>query len=644
MMANQPEWKPVVQQMVVEIEHSFSQLQKTWEGIGCTSDMRSTYYDQAHTHIKELLDDMVAEAQSKEQVLINTIEDLLKQTSLLYAELHLNETPKTYEQIPLCKVEQMLQMDLQNLEHIKKERIMILKELLTKEHDICKRLGCKALGITVNVLPTEEDLEGFKLYLQKQEIEKLRLDSIFMDMRRSIIKMMNDMGISPSPSSFEELVCNNPEEFVLSTSNMMKLREFRDELNMQVEDARCCVEKLKEDLTALWKYLDEPDDVREAFFQKYPGYSASTVSALDAEIKRCKEKRKKNIAVHVEKLRNELRELWDKCKFCDKERNTFAPFYSNTFTEDLLTLHELELERLNKFYNENRTIFELLKQRENLILKIKDLVMRANNPDRYHNRGGGLLTEERERKGVQKKFYEVERELRQLINEYETRHDRVFTIDGKNWEEVLADTLEDISREKEKMRREAKSSIKKSPLNSSKRTPGMAHLSIHRGPTLGLSKRKLFTPSPNSSIKRRNKNGDKIKPTVAASKIRRSGKMPKIGHKSRRSSNGERKKRESLSSSITDTTYNQFQGHMTDREELQSSMLPEQILKSATNKININKTPVRTPIKPLRKHLSTTTATTPVTCGSTRRTPHSPSPRVINTKKMTTAPNFNYLF
>lgn len=641
-MVDQPEWKPVVQQMVVEIEHALGQLQKTWEGIGCTRDMRSTYYDQAHTHIKELLNDMVAEAQLKEQVLIDTIKDLLKQTTLLYTELHLDVTPKTYEQIPLCKVEQMLQTDLQNLEHMKKDRMMIMKELLTKEHDICKKLGCKALGIAANVLPTEEDLEGFKLYLQKQEIEKVRLENVFIDIRRSILKMMNDLGISPSPSSFEELICNSPEEFVLTTSNMMKLREFRDELNMQVEEARSCVEKLKEDLTALWKYLDEPDDIRESFFQRHSGYSASTVNALDTEIKRCKEKRKKNIAVHVEKLRNELRDLWDKCKYCDAEKDTFAPFYSNTFTEDLLTLHELEIERLSKFYNENRTIFELLKQRENLILKIKDLVKRANNPDRYHNRGGGLLTEERERKGVQKKFHEVEKELRLLINEYEAKHNRMFTIDGKPWEEVLADTLEDISREKEKVRREAKSSMKKSPLNNSKRTPGMTHLSIHRGPTLGLSKRKLFTPSPNSSIKRRNKNGDKNKPTVAASKIRRSGRIPKIGHKSRRSSNGERKKKESLSVSITDTTYNQFQGHMTDREELQSSMLPEQILKSA-NKINITKTPVRTPMKPLRKHLSTTTAT-PVTRNSARKTPHSPSPRVINNQKMTTAPNFNYLF
>lgn len=645
-MADEPEWKPVVQKVVVDLEKALDELQHTWEDIGCTWDMRSMYYDQAHDHIKFLLSEMVGEAQSKKQQLFDNIQILLEQTTSLHAELHLDMIPKTYDQVPLCKVEQMLQTDLQNLECMKKKRMTILKELLTKEHDICKKLGCKPLSIAANVLPTEQDLESFKLYLQKQENEKVRLEGVFTDIRRSIIKMMDDLDIPPS-SPFQELICNNPEEFVLNASNMTKLREFRDELSIQVNDAKCCVEKIKEDLLALWKYLDEPADVCQAFLERHPGYSTSTVSAFSAEIKRCKEKRKENIFKYVTQIRNELLDLWDLCKYCEAEKNAFAPFYSNTFTEDLLTLHELEVERLRKFYNDNRTIFELLKQREKLITKIKELLQRANDPERYHNRGGQLLMEEKERKGIQKKLPKIEAELKQLINEYEAKHNKMFTIYGTSLEDVLAETWESINHEKEtikKARKEAKDrSIKKSPLNSSKRTPGMSHLSIHRGPTIGLSKRKLFSPSPNSSIKRRNKNSDKNKPTITVSKVRRSGKLPKI-QKTGRSSKGGQRKKESLSpsNSITDTTYNQFQGHMTGREELHSSMLPEQILRS-TNKANINKTPVRTPMKPLRKHLSTTHITTPITPTSARKMPH--SPRVINTPKLATAPsNLPFIF
>lgn len=69
------------------------------------------------------------------------------------------------------------------------------------------------------------------------------------------------------------------------------------------------------------------------------------------------------------------------------------------------------MERLRKFYDDNKTIFELLEQRENFIMKIKELLQHANNPDRYHNRGGQLLMEEKERKMIQKKLPKIEAEL-----------------------------------------------------------------------------------------------------------------------------------------------------------------------------------------------------------------------------------------
>jgi len=644
-MGDQPEWKLMVQKTIVELEQALEELQKIWESIGCTKETRAMYYEQAHVHIKDLLNEMVGESQTKKQLLLDNIKDLLKQTTILHTELHLDMIHKTYDQIPLNEVEQMLQADVQDLECMKKERMVVLKELLAREHDICKKLGATELNISTNVLPTEQELESFKSYLQKQETEKIRLENIFIDLRHNIIKMMDELHISPC-SPFKELVCNNPEEFVFSSNNMTKLKELKDELKTQMEEIKCRVEKMKEDLLALWKNLDEPADVCQLFLDKYSGYNTSIINALSIEIKRCKEKRKENIFKYVTQIRFELMNLWDLCKYCDVERNAFAPFYSNTFTEDLLVLHELEVERLRKFYNENRTIFDLLDQRENLLTKIKELLQRANNPDRYHNRGGQLLMEEKERKIIQKKLPKIEAELKQLINEYETTHNQMFTIYGTSLENVLAESWENINLEKETMkkaRKEAKDkTVKKSPLlNNSKWTPGMS-LSIHRGPLASVSKRKLFSPSPNSSIKRRNKNSDKNKPTVTASKIRRSGKLLRITPK--RSSKGGQKKRGSLSpaNSITDTTYNQFRGHMTDKEELHSSFLPssEQVTKNV-HKANINKTPIiRTPMKPLRKNLS---ATTTPTHGSARKAPH--SPRIVNTPKLATAPsNLPFIF
>lgn len=39
--------------------------------------------------------------------------------------------------------------------------------------------------------------------------------------------------------------------------------------------------------------------------------------------------------------------------------------------------------------------------------KLKELDQRANDPDRYHNRGGQLLMEEKERKAAEKVIFKI---------------------------------------------------------------------------------------------------------------------------------------------------------------------------------------------------------------------------------------------
>lgn len=643
MADHQPEWESMVESIMGKFKEAVEELRKTWEEIGYTKDTRAMYYEQACKHFNDLFDEMVEESHLKKQLLLENIQTLMQQLTQLRTELHVIAIAEDYEHVPLHKVEQILHTDVQNLEGLKNQRLIMLKELLRKEHEMCKRLGRQKLNINTDVLPTKEELDSLLSYIQKQEDEMNHIEGIFTEMGCSIIQMMKGLDIAPS-SSFEHLIYNNPADFVLNTSNMTKLKEFRDKLRTQVEETQRHVEKMKEDLLALWKYLNEPIEACELFLNNYPGYGSATINALNAELKRCKEKRKENISKYVSRIRSELLELWSVCKYSEKQRNDFVPFHSNIFTEDLLTLHELEAEKLRKFYNENSTIFELLEQRDAILLKIKELLQRENNPDRFHNRGGQLLMEEKERKATQKKLPKIEMQLRQLISEYEAAHDEMFTINGISLENLLAESWENINNEKEsikKARKEAKDkSVKKSPLSCSRRTPGMSHLSIRRNATPGMSKRKLFTPSPNTSAKRRNKT-EKNKPTVSASKVKRSGKLPKIiiQKVGRSSKDGKRKKGSvSPNCSITDTTYKQFQVHMTDREELHSSLLPEHILKNST-KINI-KAPVRTPAKPLRKNL---TATATPTHSSARKPPH--SPRIANTPKLAAAPsNLPFIF
>ena len=60
------------------------------------------------------------------------------------------------------------------------------------------------------------------------------------------------------------------------------------------------------------------------------------------------------------KSRNELEHWWKKCYYGNAEKQTFAPFYSTDFSEDLLERHEEELEKIRKHYNDNAPLFAMV--------------------------------------------------------------------------------------------------------------------------------------------------------------------------------------------------------------------------------------------------------------------------------------------
>lgn len=75
---------------------------------------------------------------------------------------------------------------------------------------------------------------------------------------------------------------------------------------------------------------------------------------ISDELKRCETQKRLNIQRFVDKVRIEIEKYWDLTLKSDQERARFTHFTNDCYTEDLLSLHELELEDLKKFYEDNR--------------------------------------------------------------------------------------------------------------------------------------------------------------------------------------------------------------------------------------------------------------------------------------------------
>lgn len=91
--------------------------------------------------------------------------------------------------------------------------------------------------------------------------------------------IINNLDLRPS-SSFECLVCQDEKDFIFTESNMLKLRELHDKMETIEKEAQQEASKLREDLLNIWKHMEEPDHVCEAFLDTCQDYSVNTIQAV----------------------------------------------------------------------------------------------------------------------------------------------------------------------------------------------------------------------------------------------------------------------------------------------------------------------------------------------------------------------------
>ena len=84
-----------------------------------------------------------------------------------------------------------------------------------------------------------------------------------------------------------------------------------------------------------------------------------------------------NMSKFVDATRQELSKIWDSCFYGKEQRREFAPAFSDDYTDDLLSAHESELDRMRGFYKDNEDVFKLVQKRENLWKMFLDLEVRV---------------------------------------------------------------------------------------------------------------------------------------------------------------------------------------------------------------------------------------------------------------------------
>ncbi|XP_076002961.1 protein regulator of cytokinesis 1b isoform X2 [Genypterus blacodes] len=466
-------------------------LKDIWEEIGIPEDQRLQRTNVVKNHIKGLLEMMIKEEESLRSRLINSIQMCRTEMEKLCIELQMPMFQEE-EGISMLQQEKNIRTRVEALVKEKSQRVQQLKNLLEQDQDLCDILCSLPYSISQDSIPSLEQLENFCRHITAQNAEKAKRYAEFMALKKHIILHMEDLDHVPETSFEKDIVCDDEESFCLSKENIASLKLFLCQLEERKAENEAMCETRREKIQQLWDRLQVPQEEREALSEHMFKSKKKNLEALNAEVQRLEELKLRNIHNVTEAIRSEIAVFWEKCFFSPDQRHAFLPYFSEDFTEELLALHDAEIQRLQQHYEEHKELFEGVHQWEDSWKLYLELERKATDPTRFTNRGGNLLKEEKQRTDLYKTLPKVEKKLRSQIEGWESEQGREFLVNGQKFLQYVEQQWEQHHMEKEKEKQERH-------LKKSKQTEeDMLYGTTVRTPT---KRRFLCTPTPNKNRK-----------------------------------------------------------------------------------------------------------------------------------------------
>uniref|UniRef100_A0A1B0FK19 Protein regulator of cytokinesis 1-like n=1 Tax=Glossina morsitans morsitans TaxID=37546 RepID=A0A1B0FK19_GLOMM len=401
-------------------------------------------------HASHFYQELVEQSLTRRSCIEKEISELKKEAEdikrLLKVEVNLPHG--ITDTTPLMVIQYELDRSLDDLREQLVERRAQISELLAEQALLCDELGEPPRPLLSDPLPTPSEMEDFRRHVENLYTEKQKLEKKLSSMRRDIKKFLDILNFKLRTEMEKNLL--HSRHIKLNKETFENLQHMYDLYGGQVQGLKDNIDDIRKKLDTLWERLRTSPNTRSKFRQ-YTDYNQHTYDIMYSELLRCETLKSQNIKMYVEQLRDEIRDWWDKTLKSDLQRSRFSHFQSTCYTDDLLVLHELELEDLKLYYENNRQLFELYADRNILWDRMQALEAKACEPGRYNNRGGQLLKEEKERKTIATKLPKIEQQIQQLVQVYQEREHVPFLVYGENIVEVMNYQWEQKRLKKEKL-------------------------------------------------------------------------------------------------------------------------------------------------------------------------------------------------
>lgn len=276
--------------------------------------------------------------------------DLLKEAVDLKRQLNvdLDFDLNRPDDMPLMVYQEKLDTDLKEMREKYQQKLEQIEECLRAQEQLCNELNENLRELSTDPLASDAEIFEFENYLLDLRTERARRLNEIQSLQMEIHVLAEEMGIELNDSDY-----HRPEP---TKDNIRFLETKRDQHKREKENIKHECEQMLQKLEVLWDCLEAPNSTRQMYRNIAAEYKKSSVKELSGQLKLCKIMKQDNMKLFIEKLRSRLVEQWDKIYKSQQERDRLELFRSDTYNEDLLQLHEIELEECTRFYNENKYV------------------------------------------------------------------------------------------------------------------------------------------------------------------------------------------------------------------------------------------------------------------------------------------------
>ncbi|OBS60721.1 hypothetical protein A6R68_08187, partial [Neotoma lepida] len=351
----------LAEESIVCLQKALTHLREIWELIGIPEEQRLQRTEVVKKHIKDLLDRMIAEEESLRERLLKSISICQKELSTLCSELQVKPFQEERETTVL-QLEKDLRTQVELMRKQKKERKQELKLLQEQDQELCEILCMPPYDVDSTSVPTLEELNLFRQRVATLKETKESRHEQFVNIKKQIILCMEELEHTPDTSFERDVVCEDESAFCLSLENIATLQKLLQQLEVKKSKNEAECEGLRAQIRELWDRLQIPEEEKEPVAAIMTGSKAKVRNALQLELDRLEELKMQNIKQVIETIRVELAQFWDQCFYSQEQRQAFAPYYSDDYTENLLHLHDAEIIRLRNYYEVHKELFEGLEE------------------------------------------------------------------------------------------------------------------------------------------------------------------------------------------------------------------------------------------------------------------------------------------